>query len=283
MFFTFVIGAGLYLAYLLAIFLLQRRLMFPGAPPGPTEASPGTDIEQLWIETPQARCEAWFLPPSQGEAPCPAIIFAHGNGERMEQWAQPFQSFAAMGQAVLLVEYPGYGQSRGKPSQKVIAEVMTLAFDTLAAREEVDPKRIVAMGRSIGGGAVCCIPPERPAALVLTSTFTSIRAFSRCFLYPSFAVRDPFDNIAALRAYSGPVLILHGRQDGTVPVSHARALAGAAARPSLLLEECGHNDCPPDWSRFCSQVREFLRANRVLPDAAAPKGTHDKESYCPGS
>ncbi|MCF8086371.1 MAG: alpha/beta hydrolase [Desulfohalobiaceae bacterium] len=262
--FALLIVAGLYLAYVLALFLLQRRLMFPGAPPVPTEAPPDTNIQRLWIETRQASCEAWFLPPSQGEPPCPAILFAHGNGERMEQWAEPFQEFTAMGLAVLLVEYPGYGRSRGKPSQKVITEVMTLAFDTLAAREDVDPKGIIAMGRSIGGGAVCCIPPEKPAALVLSSTFTSVRAFSRSFLYPSFAVRDPFDNIAALRAYSGPVLIIHGRQDGTVPVSHARALAGAAARSRLLLEDCGHNDCPPDWSGFCIQVREFLRANHVL-------------------
>jgi fermentation-respiration switch protein FrsA (DUF1100 family) len=265
LFWALAIAAGLYVAYALALFFLQRKLMFPGAPPGPTEAPPGADLERLWIDTPEARCEAWFLPPSQGKAPCPAILFAHGNGERIEQWAEPFRSFSAMGFGVLLVEYPGYGRSRGKPSQKVITRVMIRAFDTLADRSDVDAARIVAMGRSIGGAAVCRLLPDRPAALVLLSAFTSVRDFARSFLLPSFAVLDPMDNIAALRAYSGPVLIQHGLRDATVPVSHARALGRAARSSRVLLEDCGHNDCPPDWPRFCEQVVSFLRTNHILP------------------
>jgi hypothetical protein len=257
---------GLYLAYVLILLLLQRRLMFPGAPLAPSDAPPGANIERLWISTNKARCEAWFMPPPDREGPCPAIIFAHGNAERIEQWVMPFQTFTSMGFGVLLVEYPGYGRSRGKPSQKTISGIMTRAFDTLAARKNVDSQRIIGMGRSIGGGAVCRIPPDRPAALVLTSAFTSARAFARRFFYPPFAVLDPFNNIAALRAYYGPVLIQHGLRDETVPVSHARALARASGRSRVLLDECGHNDCPPDWSRFCEQVVEFLRTNNILVD-----------------
>jgi len=263
---------GLYLAYVLTLVLLQRRLMFPGAPIAPSDAPPGVKIERLWIDTKKASCEAWFMPPPDREGPSPTIIFAHGNAERIEEWAVPFQSFTSMGFGVLLVEYPGYGRSRGAPSQKNITRVMTRAFDTIAAREEVDAERIIAMGRSIGGGAVCRIPGDRPAAIVLTSTFTSIRAFSRSFLFPSFMVFEPFNNIAALRAYTGPVLLQHGLEDETVPSSHAKALARASGRSRLLLEECGHNDCPPDWTMFCRQVREFLLTNNVL--ASQGQGEH---------
>lgn len=255
---------GLYLAYVLTLFLFQRRLMFPGAPLAPSDAPPGVEIDRFWINTEKASCEAWFMPPPDRKGPSPTIIFAHGNAERIEEWVVPFQSFTSMGFGVLLVEYPGYGRSRGAPTQKNITRIMTRAFDTLAARKEVDAERIIAMGRSIGGGAVCRIPMDRPAAIVLTSTFTSIRAFAHSFLFPPLMVLDPFNTIAALRAYSGPVLIQHGLHDQTVPVSHARALARASGRSRVLLEDCGHNDCPPDWPKFCSQVWEFLQTNHVL-------------------
>ncbi|MEF8824302.1 MAG: alpha/beta hydrolase [Desulfohalobiaceae bacterium] len=259
---------GLYLTYVLALTLLQRRLMFPGAPLAPSDAPPGVKIDRFWINTEKASCEAWFMPPSDREGPSPTIIFAHGNAERIEEWVMPFESFTSMGFGVLLVEYPGYGRSRGAPTQRNITRIMTQAFDTLAAREDVDAERIIAMGRSIGGGAVCRIPTDRPAAMVLTSTFTSIRAFARSFLFPPFLVLDPYNNIAALSAYTGPVLLQHGLHDKTVPATHAKALARASGRSRVLLEECGHNDCPPDWPTFCKQVREFLRTNHVLSDEA---------------
>ena len=266
MFWPLAIAAGVYLIYVLTLFFSQRRLMFPGAPPAPPVSLSEADMERLWIEVPQASCEAWFLPPAGGGSPHPAIIFAHGNGERIEEWAEPFQCFTAAGFAVLLVEYPGYGRSTGTPSQKVITRVMTRAVDVLADRSEVDPSRIIGMGRSIGGGAVCRIPGDRLAALVLTSTFTSTRAFALPFIYPPFAVLDPYDNLAALRAYSGPVLIQHGLRDETVPVTHARALAASTKRSRLQLDNCGHNNSPPDWRAFCRQVLDFLREQGIHSD-----------------
>ncbi|MCF8031031.1 MAG: alpha/beta hydrolase [Desulfohalobiaceae bacterium] len=256
--------AGLYAIYVLALFFLQRRLIFPGAPPDWSGSPLPGDMERLWIKTPLAHCEAFFLPPSTGDTPCPAILFAHGNAERIQEWIQPFRDFTALGLGVLLVEYPGYGRSHGTPSQSTITQLMTAAFDILAARDDIDGERIAAVGRSVGGAAVCRIPPDRPAALVLMSTFTSVRAFALPFLFPPFTVLDPYDNIAALQAYSGPVLIIHGKKDGTVPVSHARHLAQATHRSRLVLHDCGHNDCPPDWSDFCRLVQDFLRANRIL-------------------
>ena len=256
--------AGLYAIYMLTLFFLQRRLIFPGAPAAWSGSPLPGDMERLWIKTPLADCEAFFLPPSTDETPYPSLLFAHGNAERMEQWIEPFRDFAALGLGVLLVEYPGYGRSHGTPSQSAITQLMTAAFDTLAARDDIDGGRITAVGRSVGGAAVCRIPPDRPAALVLMSTFTSVRAFALPLLFPPFTVLDPYDNIAALRSYSGPVLIIHGKQDGTVPVSHARQLARATQRSRLVLHNCGHNDCPPNWTDFCRLVRDFLRANSIL-------------------
>ncbi|HKA15087.1 MAG TPA: alpha/beta hydrolase, partial [Myxococcota bacterium] len=90
---------------------------------------------------------------------------------------------------------------------------------------------------------------ERPLArLVLESTFTSVRAMaSDLFGIPGWLVRDPFDNLAAVRAFTGPILQLHGDRDQSIPLAHAQALHDAAPRSELHVLHCGHNDCAHSW------------------------------------
>jgi uncharacterized protein len=162
------------------------------------------------------------------------------------------------------LEYPGYGRSGGRPSRASITAAMRAAYDTLAARPEVDARRIVACGRSLGGAAVCDLSRERPlAALVLVSTFTRVTDFARRYLVPPFLVRDPFDNLAAVARFDGPLLIVHGRNDAMIPFDHARRLHRAAPCGRLVAYACDHNDCPPDWDVFRRDLGEFLRAAGV--------------------
>jgi hypothetical protein len=112
------------------------------------------------------------------------------------------------------------------------------------------------------------------AALVLQSTFTSVRSFAWRYLMPPFLVRDPFDNLAAVRGFTGPVLVIHGRRDGIIPFRHGEALAAAAREGSLVPLECGHNDCPPDWSAYLDILEAFLRGEGLLatPRSGPPPG-----------
>ena len=167
---------------------------------------------------------------------------------------------------VLLVEYPGYGRSRGTPSQRSITEAFVVAYDMLVHRKDVDGSRIILMGRSVGGGAVCALAARRPsAALVLISTFTSLRSFAGRYLVPGALVRDPFDNLSVVAAYGGPVLVVHGRQDDTIPHEHGVALWKAAARGRFTEHDCGHGDCPPLWE----DVLPFLSKEGIWGDGEA--------------
>jgi fermentation-respiration switch protein FrsA (DUF1100 family) len=260
---------GLIVAALLAgywglLFLAQRSLLFPapglaGAPVSPVDA------EQVWLATAAGRIEAWFLPPSPAAvAHGSLIIFTHGNGELIDFWPPAFDEPRRWGVAVLLVEYPGYGRSPGRPSETTITQGALAAYDWAQARPGIDPGRIVAYGRSVGGGAACQLAARRPlAALVLESTFTSVRSLARRFGAPAFLVRDPFDNLAVVRQYRGPLLLLHGSHDDIIPPGHSRALAAAAHRAELHLLPCGHNDCPQAWPL----IRPFLEHHGILPPA----------------
>jgi len=270
MLYQIVVGIlGFYLVYCGFLFLLQRHILFPRyqipAPPDGTPLPPG--LEKIRLETVSGKIEAWFIPPASGRGNqrAPAVIFGHGNGELIDFWPRELYPLARMGLGVLLVEYPGYGRSGGHPSQKSIGRAFVSAYDWLAARPDVDPDRIVFFGRSLGGGAVCDLSRRRPsAAMILMSAFTSVKAFAVRFLAPPVLIRDPFDNLDAVRSYRGPVLVIHGRYDEVIPYAHGSRLLQAASRGKMISYDCGHNDCPPDWGAFWQAVAAFLRENGIL-------------------
>ena len=255
------------------VFFVQRWIAFPGAFATVPRSSPTSpdDAEQLWIGTEFGRVEAWLFGAS-GPGPHPAIIYAHGNGELIDHWAPEMSDLARSGVTALAVEFPGYGFSTGKPSRTTIRATFQAAYDSLASRPGVDGARIVAYGRSMGGGAASDLTRDRPvSALVLQSTFSSIADVARSMLVPGFLVRDRFDNVAAVREYEGPVLLMHGLEDEVLPYRHAERIA--AVRPGLDVTRiaCGHNDCARVWPEIRGEVVGFLQREGVLhPDSTPP-------------
>lgn len=253
-----------YAAYAALLFVFQRKIIFPRymIPSPERDTPPGDSIQQIWLETESGRVEAWFLAPEAADRSGnahPLVIAAHGNGELIDFLYEEMQPFRKMGMGVLLVEYPGYGRSDGEPSQESIGLVFREAYDRMLERPDVDPGRIVFWGRSLGGGVVCDLSRDRPAAaMVLVSSFTGVREFALRYLLPGFLVRDPFDNLAAVREFQGPVLIFHGRQDEVIPYSHGKRLHDANPGSSFISYDCGHNDCPPSWTEYWKRLKGFL-------------------------
>ena len=259
-----------YVAYCCFLFLIQRQILYPRnlipSPPPSTQKIPG--LEKIWLKTSFGNVESWLMrPPSESlSAPLPAVIFAHGNGELIDFWPDELKPFTTrFGMAMLLVEYPGYGRSAGKPSQESITETFIAAYDALTARKDIDRSRIILFGRSLGGGAVCALAAQRPSkAVILMSTFTSVRSFAVRYMVPGFFVKDPFDNLALVRSYSGPLLLMHGKYDGIIPFRHSVALQKAAKKSQLIAYDAGHNDCPPNWDVFWRHMGLFLREIEII-------------------
>lgn len=243
------------------------------APPYGAERLPG--VEQIWLDTASGRVESWFLPPerNEGMTAAPAVIFAHGNAELIDDWPDDLYPFTQLGVGVLLVEYPGYGRSGGEPSQESITETFVAAYDALTARTDIDANRIVLLGRSLGGGAVCTLAAERPtAALILMSTFTSVQAFADHLGITGIPIVDPLDNLSVVQNYPGPVLVIHGSYDTLIPYTQGVTLSKAAQRGALVTYTCGHNDCPPSWGIFWRDVTAFLvRAGIVEAGGMKPE------------
>ena len=145
----------------------------------------------------------------------------------------------------------------------------------MTARPDIDGGRVVGYGQSLGGGAIAELSRHRSLrALILQSTFTSLRGFARRFWMPEFLVRDPFDNLSAVAAFPGPILVVHGRRDALIPVEQGVELARASSRAELRLYDCGHG-CWGPAVPVLRDIHAFLEKNGVLPSAvaAAPGGS----------
>lgn len=267
---------GVFLVVLTAVWwtvgcAIQRRVLFPRgfAQPAPQTKEEVRNLEQLWLDTPAGKVEAWLMLGDDVSAatPGPAVIFAHGNAELIDHNAIELQEYQRLGVTVLLVEYRGYGRSAGSPSQAGIVADFVQAYDLLAARDEVDASRIVLHGRSVGGGVVLDLATKRKAAAVITqSTFTSVTAMAGRYLMPPFLIRDPFDNAAAVRQLDCPILIMHGEHDSIIPFSHGKKLASLAKDATLIAYACDHNNLPPDEQQYWKDVKAFLVEAGVLDD-----------------
>ena len=258
----------LYLVYCSFLFVMQRQMLFPRyLIESPYHAENSFSLEKIWVTTSFGQIETWFLPQTSDHitGPAAAVIFAHGNGELIDFWPHEFKKLAHLGVGILLVEYPGYGRSEGSPNQKNITQAFIRAYDMLVARPDVDPSRIVLFGRSLGGGAVCALAAHRPsAALILMSSFVSVRSFASKYLIPDFLVRDPFDNLAIVQAYHGPILVVHGKFDDVIPYKHGNSLYQAARRGQIISYDSGHNDCPPNWNMFWCDFAIFLHDSGLI-------------------
>lgn len=254
--------AALYAFYLALFAGLQRELVFFGQhlPSVSAQRSGGIDV---WLGSGEARVEAAYYRPSPTAAGTrTALLIAHGNRELISWWDTRIEPFVDAGHPVLVFEYPGYGSSGGSPSRDSIGAASTAAFDWLAARPEVDGERIVAMGKSLGGGVVADLSRARPlAGLILQSTFTSLPDLLwESYAIPAWLVRDPFDVRQALRAFGGRVLILHGDHDLVIPERHFDRLRQAAGRSRSLFQACGHADCPVWDDSYWTTTLRFLAA-----------------------
>jgi len=289
----------IYAAYAGALWSLQERFIFrtdfAGVEPWPADtasektvfitlADGGTVPARLLLPAPQAGLTQGALMGGAGvggagvgsagaNAKRPAAICFHGNWDLAHTFtrAPEVQALLRMGFVVLVPEYRGY-VAGGRPGQRAIVEDAGRFAQLLAARPDVDPARLVYVGRSLGSGVACALAANPPAgagprAMVLLSPFTSVASFAWQMGVPGVLVRHPFRNDVALSQLDVPVLIVHGRNDTVVPIKHGRTLARLAKDATMFEDDGDHNDLPLDDAAFGDALRDLMTRAGVLGPA----------------
>jgi pimeloyl-ACP methyl ester carboxylesterase len=257
----------LYPLYGGVMYAKQQSILFPAAASEHHALRSALPDGAQLIEMPASfgKMRAVFWPAQGSVQPMPTILYMHGNFETIEQSFATIQPLRRAGIAVLQLEYPGFGGADGEPTFTQLNEAADLAYDWLAARSGVDAQRIVVMGYSIGGGVAGALTQRRPArALILLSTFTSLEDMAHRYFLPGFLLHYPFDTLARVREFQGPVFIEHGRRDKVIPFGMGERLAGATPHAEFVALDCGHDDCRFDQGLFAERIPSWLATLGLL-------------------
>ena len=247
------------------LYLLQERLIFlprplhEGARNALREHPAVTEIEMRAEDG--TRLHGW-LRRGAGEADRPGlVIYFGGNAEEVS--GQVLDADAPAPWSFAALNYRGYGRSEGRPGEAALVADALLAYDRLAAREDVDPDRIVVFGRSLGGGVAVQLAAARPVrGVVLVSPFDSLKSVGRThypFVPVSLLLAHPFDSLARAPSLEAPLLVLAGERDRIVPPAHSRRLLDAWNGPKrwVPLPGADHNGIHLHPS-YRPAIREFL-------------------------
>lgn len=267
-----IILLSLYVIYCGLLFLFQAKLVFPASMAGqPGKHLPTLDTVVIELPTDQGTTVAWLIPAAgaSADSPTPLVVFFHGNAELIDHQHAVLDLYRSMGVSVLLIEYRGYGLSDGTPSEAHIVLDSVAVIEQVLARDDVDPGKLILHGRSIGGGLATQVALKtNPAAIIVESTFTSISGMAMRYGVPPFIVTSPLKSEEAFKQLDIPILILHGKHDTIVPVSHGHRLKAAAEDATLVLFESGHNDLPSgaEVGLYRSEVHDHLLRAEILPE-----------------
>ncbi len=157
------------------------------------------------------------------------VVYYHGNGGSMDRWGLVAEDFTSRGYEVFMTDYRGYGKSGGTiESQEQFVRDAELFYEY--AQQLAIGKRIVVVGTSMGSGVAPTVAAKyQPDVLILNTPYNSLMDVTKHHTYNVVPVhwilKYKFSNEHVLPKYKGPVYIIHGTADGTVPYKSAEALA----------------------------------------------------------
>ncbi len=257
---------AIYALVVLAFFLLQTKLLFPGTAGG-VKLPPAA--ERLQIETPDhIVLRGVHLKPAEGTGDGPVILGFGGNAADADGTALLLHDLYPAAD-VLTFHYRGYGGSGGRPSAAALTADSLLAHD-LAAKRFPDRPMIVA-GLSIGSGVAAMLAGRRQVAgLILVTPFDSLTAVAAGH-YPWLPVRllfrNPLEPAEALRTVRVPAAIVAAGAD--ILVVKARTDALRAAVPRLVYDRtipgADHNSIY-SHPAFASAMHEAMAAVRAAAE-----------------
>jgi fermentation-respiration switch protein FrsA (DUF1100 family) len=188
--------------------------------------------------------EAWWIPyrgPAEDRGI--TVVTFHGNAGTMADRLEHTRLLHDLGVSILTVEYRGYGNSEGSPSEDGLA--MDARAGLAEARRRGPANKVVIHGRSLGGAVATRLAATQPAdGLIIESTFTSLADMAGRTTIPLARrlVAYNFDSLSHIRSVTAPVLVVHGEQDELIPLSMGETLRDAAGAEWLAIPGGLHND-----------------------------------------
>lgn len=232
------------------LFVFQRKLLyFPST-------SVSHNYQQISVENEDVTIDVIVLRPNQSGA----IIYFGGNAESVVLNAEDFLHHFP-DRTVYLVNYRGYANSTGAPTQIGLFSDALAIFDKISASHAT----IAALGRSLGSGVALHLAANRQLDhLVLITPYDSILEIAKTnfrFFPVGLLLKDRYDSLSIANHIRVPTLIIAGAQDNIIPISHSSRLFDAfdpTITQMKTIERAGHNNIS-EFTEFYKSIGQFLQ------------------------
>jgi len=189
----------------------------------------------------------------------PVILFFSGNAGHRGYRSEELDRLSGLNADVFLIDYRGYGENSGIPSEENFLRDARSVWDHLVQSERISPRRILILGESLGGGVATALASSlasegiEPGGIFLKTTFSSM-VDEAAYQYPWVPCRllltERYPSAQKIKNVTCPITILHGINDEIIPFFLAQRLYEAAPdyskshHPKVFVElpAAGHND-----------------------------------------
>ena len=202
----------------------------------------------------------------------PTILFFHGNGEIATEYDDIAQVYNQKNINFIIADFRGYGFSSGVPGVKNTISDANIVLDFVLKHlnEKNYSGPLILMGRSLGSVSVLELAKRYPqdfSGLIIESGFADEKPlFTLIGMTPDsvgYKKEDGFLNGAKIKNYSGPLLIIHAKQDHIIPFSQGEILhdiCPSKNKKFLPISNANHNNIlGVDPQRYFKEVESFIK------------------------
>lgn len=167
------------------------------------------------------------------EDPVASLFLLHGNAGNLTSWGEVGDIFFQAGYQVMIIDYPGFGNSTGKASHKNVFPATQAAADYFLDHEQVKGTKKVLMGFSLGGNLAVKIGHDNPElfdAMLLEGAFESHKAIAvdrvpRPFKFaPYLVVKNAIKGRELIKTWNKPLLVIHSKDDAVCSYEMGKSL-----------------------------------------------------------
>jgi fermentation-respiration switch protein FrsA (DUF1100 family) len=249
-----------------------RELIVPAQGDTTTPQSVGINYADLQLQSGDHTIRAWWVRAPRADSAAsaaPAVLLFHPNRCSLAQQVRVQQVLYRAGIASLAFDYSGFGASGGTPSPAALRRDARAAFLVFADSARNASRRVL-LGTSLGAAVLLDAVTDLQAGadgIVLVGAFASAREVAvRSGRAPRLLVwllPDLYDNVAAVRRVTKPLLVVHSAQDQVFPVADAERLLEAAAEPKRLLRldhgaHAAYLSTAADWAPVIAFIKQGM-------------------------
>ena len=238
-----IVTTSIYLAVVAMMFFKQRSLLYLPSKFGLTTEQADALSLKKWPDDIQYR--GYLHDPTNAQR---TIVIFHGNAGEAAHRKYYLDTLAATHARIILVEYPGYGQRTGSPSEELLVNDAKTTLKLAADAFPHEPLIIIgeSMGAGVASAAIAGAARYIQGLVLITpwDSLTDVAGTHYRFLPVRWLLLDRYDSIKNLQNFDGPKAIVLAGKDTIIPVKHGDRLFQniPSIKARSLLDQAQHNN-----------------------------------------